>query len=206
LAYHIVELHGGMIEALSAGEGMGATFTVTLPISQPQVSQAQVSQPQASQPQAGAAATSLDNTSIDDASIDDASAVASLPLAGLQLLVVEDQADSRDLLVEILEQHGAVVRAVASAKAGLEAVQQQPPNLMISDIGMLEEDGYALIAKIRSLTPEQGGQIPAIALTAYSGEAEHRRVLAAGFQQYLVKPVDLEELVNTVTRLTKLRN
>ncbi|MEH1783419.1 MAG: AAA family ATPase [Nostoc sp.] len=175
---HLVELHGGTVQAESLGEGKGATFTVRLLCLQDE------------------------NKEIKDAK-DNSSLVAdqSLPLSGLKILVVDDDADMREFLPFMLEHYGATVTVVASAIEALTALSQSQPNLLISDIGMPEMDGYMLMRQIRSLEPEQGGTIPAIALTAYAGEMDHQQAIAAGFQQHISKPVDPEELVKAIAIL-----
>ena len=171
----IVELHGGTVVAQSAGEGSGATFTVRLPLR----------------------ATAL------PVSHSHETTVQPLSLQGVRLLVVDDEADTQALLTFILEQAGARVVAVASAAAALETLQTFIPDVLLSDIGMAEMNGYSLLRQVRSLTPEQGGTIPAIALTAYVGEYDQQQALAAGFQQHLSKPVEPEILVKAIAQLVK---
>ncbi|MEH1977934.1 MAG: AAA family ATPase [Nostoc sp.] len=175
---HLVELHGGTVQAESLGEAKGATFTVRLPCLQDK------------------------NKGIKDLE-DNSSLVAdqSLPLSGLEILVVDDDADMREFLPFMLEQYGATVTVVASAIEALTALSQSQPNLIVSDIGMPEMDGYMLMRQIRSLEPEEGGTIPAIALTAYAGEMDQQQAIAAGFQQHISKPVDPEELVKAIASL-----
>ncbi|MEH2403119.1 GAF domain-containing protein [Nostoc sp.] len=175
---HLVELHGGTVQAESLGEGQGATFTVILPCLQDE------------------------SKGIKDAK-DSSSLLAdqSSPLSGLQILVVDDDADMREFLSFMLEQYGATVITVTSAIAALTALSQSQPNLIISDIGMPEMDGYMLMRQVRSLKPEQGGTIPAIALTAYAGEMDQQQAIAVGFQQHISKPVDPEELVKAIVLL-----
>ncbi|WP_335070811.1 GAF domain-containing protein [Nostoc sp.] len=175
---HLVELHGGTVQAESLGEGQGATFTVILPCLQDE------------------------SKGIKDAK-DSSSLLAdqSSPLSGLQILVVDDDADMREFLSFMLEQYGATVITVTSAIAALTALSQSQPNLIISDIGMPEMDGYMLMRQVRSLKPEQGGTIPALALTAYAGEMDQQQAIAVGFQQHISKPVDPEELVKAIALL-----
>ncbi|MEJ6487007.1 AAA family ATPase [Nostoc punctiforme UO1] len=177
---HLVELHGGTVQAESLGEEQGATFTVRLPCLQ------------------------NESKGIKD-KINTFSLLPeqSLPLFGLEILVVDDDADMREFLPFMLEEYGASVTVVASAIAALTALSQSQPNLIISDIGMPEMDGYMLMRQIRSLEPEQGGTIPAIALTAYAGEMDYQQAIAAGFQQHISKPVDPEELVKAIGSLIK---
>ncbi|AFY44886.1 response regulator [Nostoc sp. PCC 7107] len=123
---------------------------------------------------------------------------APLPLAGLNVLVVDDDDDSRFYVTTVLESDGANVVAVASAAAALAALIKLQPEVLVCDIAMPEEDGYTLIRKVRSLKPDQGGQIPAIALTAYGDTEDRVRALEAGFQTHVAKPVDPNELVEIV--------
>ncbi|MBD1902984.1 PAS domain S-box protein [Trichocoleus sp. DQ-A3] len=173
IVHHLVELHGGTVTAASPGEGQGATFTVTLPL--------MTTAPQ----------TSQDNPLLDN----------SPNLEGVKLLVVDDEVDTRELIVFILEECGAQVRAVASAAEALEALAQMKPDLLLSDIGMPEMDGYMLIRQIRAKSAEQGGEIPAIALTAYAGETDNQQILKAGFQRHLTKPIEPDELAVAIASL-----
>jgi PAS domain S-box-containing protein len=174
---HLVELHGGTVTASSAGEGQGATFTILLPLDP------------------RGAAPGL----IDEAASEHAGAAPLPPeLRGLRVLVVDDQPEILELLDEVLTPCAATVIGRSSARAALAALQEQRPDLLISDIAMPEEDGYWLIRQVRDLPPAFGGQTPAIALTAYTRGEERARVLAAGFQQYLPKPVDPSELLAIV--------
>ncbi|MEH1975667.1 MAG: AAA family ATPase [Nostoc sp.] len=176
---HLAELHGGTVQAESLGEGQGATFIVRLPYLQDESKKIK---------------NAKDNSSL--------VADQSSPLSGLEILVVDDDADMREFLPFMLEQYGATVTVVASAIEALTALSQSQPNLIVSDIGMPEMDGYMLMRQIRSLKPEQGGTIPAIALTAYAGEMDHQQAIAVGFQQHISKPVDPEELVKAIASLT----
>jgi PAS domain S-box-containing protein len=170
----LVELHGGTVGAESAGEEKGATFTVRLPLLN------QVGEP----------------VNHDD----DVPLPHEFPLAGLRIIVVDDEPDSRSFIAFVLEQAGADIVAMPSAIATLKVLEQVQPDLIVSDIGMPEMDGYMLIEQIRKLPP-QYSEVLAIALTAYAGEANERQVLKAGFQKHLAKPIDPNELVTAVTRL-----
>lgn len=175
---HLVELHGGTVQAESLGEGQGATFTVRLPLlknSQLRVESAEDSQPEVSN----------DDTL----------------LAGVQILLVDDQADVREFFSFVLEQYGATVTTVESAAEALETLAQSKPDILLSDIGMPLMDGYMLLREVRKLPPEQGGQIPAIALTAYAGEINYNQAMAAGFQKHLPKPVDPMDLATAIVNL-----
>ncbi|BBD69807.1 multi-sensor hybrid multi-kinase [Nostoc commune NIES-4072] len=175
---HLVELHGGTVQAQSLGEEQGATFIVKIPCLQDE---------------SKGIKDAKDNSLL----VED----QSLPLSGLKILVVDDDADMREFLPFMLEQYGATVTVVASAIEALTALSQSQPNLLISDIGMPEMDGYMLMRQVRSLQPEQGGTITAIALTAYASEIDHQQAIAAGFQQHISKPVDPEELVKAIVLL-----
>ncbi|MBE9007300.1 response regulator [Fortiea sp. LEGE XX443] len=170
---HVVEMHGGTVHADSLGENQGATFTVKLPIitTVPQINQ---------------------NKTLSK---------KSLNLRGVRVLVIEDEQDTRELLVFIIQQYGAEVTATPSAIEALKVFPQSQPDIIVCDIAMPEMDGYTFIRQVRTWTQEQGGQIPAIALTAYAGESNRKQALAAGFQRHLSKPVDPEELVEAIASL-----
>jgi CheY-like chemotaxis protein len=125
-------------------------------------------------------------------------------LAGLRILVVDDEADARDLLAIRLQQYGADVITAPSAEAAMEAMalQEPRPDLIVSDIAMPGEDGYSLIRRVRAMEPEQGGRIPAIALTAYSRTKDRVQALAAGFQIHMPKPVNAAELAHAIAGIT----
>jgi PAS domain S-box-containing protein len=167
---HLVELHGGTVSVESPGEGQGATFTVQLPL--------MITQPE----------TNPDNQQFNE----------SPNLSGIRVLVVDDEADMREFLAFMLEEYGAKVTVVASASEALEALCQVKPEVLVSDIGMPEVDGYMLIRQIRAMPPEQGGLIPAIALTAYAGEADQNQALSAGFHKHIAKPVEPNELATVI--------
>lgn len=181
LVQHLTEQHGGTVSAESDGEEQGATFTVRLPLPSPPSKPA--SEPVPAPPTAD--------------------------LHDLNILVVDDEPDMRDLMVTILEARGAKVKAVACATEALTILEQWQPDLFISDIGMPEIDGYMLMRQIRrseasqqkSLSAERRGEVPAIALTAYAGELDHQQALAAGFQQHLAKPIEPDQLVNAIASL-----
>lgn len=171
---HLVEAHGGTIWAESQGEAQGATFTVQLPLLNPQPKQ---------------------NQSEDLFGQD-------LNLAGVRVLTVDDEPDARELLTELLSQYGAEVLTLTSAAEVLARLESFQPHVLISDIGMPGMDGYSLIQQIRTLSPEKGGQTPAIALTAYARQEEHQLAIASGYQLHITKPLDLEQLVRAILRLT----
>lgn len=181
---HLVELHGGTVRAQSEGEDKGATFTVKLPLLPILVE----ASPGEHSSRTFALSVPFDN----------------LPaLKGIRVLIVDDEPDSRDLLVAALEQCEAKVFAFASASEALEAVSQLKPDVLVSDIGMPLEDGYSLIRKVRKLSADQGGQIPAIALTAYARAEDRTKAIAAGFQIHIPKPVEPAELATVVASLAK---
>ena len=179
---HLIELHGGTAEVESAGEGEGATFTVRLPL------------------RAELAEDPLDNTAVGQS-------LFSKPdlLSGVRVVVVEDEADTRELLVMALQQCGAEVAAYGSAAEALAALDRAVPDVLLSDIGMPVQDGYDLIHKLRARGPGRGGDVPAAALTAYARAEDRLRALEAGYQTHLAKPVDPSELISTVARLAGRR-
>jgi CheY-like chemotaxis protein len=126
-----------------------------------------------------------------------------LLLTGLRVLVVDDDEDSRFYISTVLEGDGASVTAVASVAEALLLLPQFQPNVLVCDIAMPDEDGYSLIRKVRELTAEEGGLVPAVALTAYAESEERERALAAGFQNHVAKPVDPEVLVRVVADLLR---
>ncbi|WP_341737179.1 PAS domain-containing protein [Microcoleus sp. CAWBG640] len=170
----LVEAHGGTIVADSPGKGLGATFTVQLPLLniEPENNQTGDLPPQI------------------------------FDLTGIRVLAVDDELDTRELLTALLTQYGAEVLTVASVAEVLTSLKSFQPNVLVSDIGMPEVDGYTLIQQIRALPPEQGGQIPAIALTAYATKGDRQRAIASGYQQHLIKPLEPELLAEAIVALT----
>lgn len=118
-----------------------------------------------------------------------------------QILVVDDEPDIRDLVTFILQDYGVEVTAVASAQEALQALSEWIPDVLISDIGMPKTDGYMLMREVRKRSPQQGGHVRAIALTAYAGEINQQQALAAGFQMHIAKPIDPDELVKAIVGL-----
>lgn len=200
IASQLVDLHGGTVHAESQGAGQGATFTVNLPLKTTHTD------PDRSKvPAKGAFPWPLNGSQTDRGSLSvEVEALSGPALNGLRVLVVDDEADAREVLSTLLEQSGAKVTTVASVREALKVLKHFQMNLLVSDIGMPGEDGYALIHKLRaSADPQNSGeQIPAIALTAYASEEDRRRALAAGFQMYLTKPVEPTDLVAMVKTLT----
>ncbi|MBE9007158.1 PAS domain S-box protein [Fortiea sp. LEGE XX443] len=180
---HLVELHGGTLHVESMGEGQGATFTVKLPLLLP--NKETISQP----------------LSIPEANLD---VVPLCPLlTGVRVLVVDDEADTREYMTTVLQQCQAEVQAVGSAQEALQVIFQWQPDVLISDIGMPGEDGYSLIRQLRSQPPEQGGKIPAAALTAYARAEDRMRAIQEGFQLHLPKPIEPAELATVVASLVR---
>jgi len=181
---HLVELHGGTVQAASPGEGQGSTFTVRLPLRD--------------LPQELAPSIDLDPTGLAAGASD---AVPSL--AGLRILAVDNEVDTRELFEFVLESYGAEVVTVASAREALSTLSENPSqyDVLICDIGMPEADGYWLIRQVRSLSVEAGGQVPAAALTAYGSETDRQRAIEAGFQTHVAKPVEPVQLALLVANL-----
>ena len=180
---HLVALHNGSVHAESPGEGQGSTFIVSLPAL------------------IGAEASILERVP----PIPRGSAVLDDPpaLTGLRVLVVDNDADARDLFTRVLEQCDARVRAVPSAGTALTTLESWKPDVLVSDVGMPEESGYVLMRRIRRLTPEHGGTIPALAVTAYAGEDDVKLALSAGFQAHVAKPVEPVGLALAVASLAR---
>ncbi|BAZ38289.1 multi-sensor hybrid histidine kinase [Calothrix sp. NIES-4101] len=173
---HLVELHGGTVSADSPGTGKGATFTVKLPL--------------------------LYRQEENPPSAPLHPPLSPLPsLAGVRVLIVDDEADTLDFLVTVLEQSQAQVQTATSVSEAIACISQSQPDVLVSDIGMPSEDGYSLIRKIRQMKPEAGGNIPAAALTAYARTEDRMRAIQEGFQLHLPKPVEPEELIAVVASL-----
>ncbi|HZG52166.1 MAG TPA: hybrid sensor histidine kinase/response regulator, partial [Pyrinomonadaceae bacterium] len=192
---HLVELHGGTVTVESKGAGQGTTFRVSLPlmiVHQPEFTHAGADS-------AGGAATAGVHPTAEAGG----RLTLQCPpeLEGLRVLLVEDEPDAREMLVAVLKQCRADVRAVANAADALLELEVWRPEVLISDIEMPGEDGYTLIRKIRALTPERGGKIPAAALTAYARAEDRMRALLAGFQLHVPKPVEPAELAAVVASL-----
>ena len=176
ISRELIALHNGAILAASDGEGKGAVFTVRMPL----------------QPSLDAAAGTprpLANTSHS--------------LAGIKVLLVDDDKDTRDMMLEVLSTCGAITIPASSARAALDALRESRPDVIVSDIGMPFEDGYSLIRRIRALSPEQGGSIPACAVTGWNSVTERQRALSAGYQLHVTKPADPARLISAIYSLAK---
>lgn len=175
---HLVEAHGGTIAASSLGEGQGATFTVQLP---------------------------LINVEPETESVNQFSENES-DLSGIRILCVDDEPDTLELLGILLTHYGASVITLSSAAEVLPTIDSFQPDILVSDIGMPEVDGYSLLQKVRALPAEKGGQIPAIALTAFAGEIDQQKALRVGFQKHLAKPIEPNHLTQAVLELVRSEN
>ena len=188
---HLVELHGGSVRAKSSGPGQGAVFTVILP---------REILPTAVVPGLSASAGSSAERPARPADSPDPA-----PLRGLSILIVDDVPDTLRMLATLLEDAGARVFSAESARAALALIPQHRPDVLVSDLAMPGEDGFSLIAKVRALPPELGGEIPAIALTAHVRLADRARALSAGFQMFIAKPLEPQELISVLGDLTAHR-
>ena len=124
-----------------------------------------------------------------------------LTLDGLAILIVEDDDDARELMQAVLEQRGARVSAAESVSRAFELLEDAPPDVIVSDIAMPDEDGFSLARRIRELPADRGGRTPIVAVSAYAGASDRMRALAAGFDQYLHKPVDFDKLTSAINAL-----
>jgi len=177
----LVEMHGGSVEALSAGEGRGATFVVSLPLA---------TRPEEPLPASAEAVPAEDAPRAEPQCL----------LDGIRVLVVEDEVDARDALSVIMSQAGATVTAVGTARDALSKLTAWRPDVLVCDIGLPAEDGYALIGKVRALGVDRGGSVPAVALTAYAQASDRARALAAGFQAHVAKPCEPDQLLRVLAR------
>jgi PAS domain S-box-containing protein len=173
---HLVEAHGGSVEAASDGAGKGATFSVRLPM--------------LAEGRRDGEPPALSST-------------APVELAGVRVLVVDDHADGRNALGTILERLGASVARAATSREAFASIEEFQPHVLVSDLGLPDEDGFALVARVRSLPPEHGGAIPAVAVTGHTHADEMARALTAGFQKHLAKPIDPMELASVVAQLAR---
>lgn len=179
---HLVELHGGAIAAESQGLGRGAVFTVELPIAQERRDPARAEERK----------REVERRRIRSGVV---------RLDGLHVLLVEDDDDSRKLLGTMLKRYGARVTSTKSAKEALSVFEGELPDVMVSDIGMPDEDGYELMRKVRARPAEKGGRIPAIALTGYASKKDRERALAAGYHRHLAKPIEQADMIAAIAAL-----
>jgi CheY-like chemotaxis protein len=183
IVQHLVKLHGGNVRADSSGQQQGATFTVELPLALNEAEARDAEQ------------SGLTNSH----TVDELECPGMLN--GLRLLVVEHDADTRELITFILDQCGALVTSVTSVREALDVLADSQIDVLLSDIGPSDHDGYELIRQLRSMDDEDGRNIPAVALTAGATEEDRRRALSAGFQCHLSKPVEPTELIAVLSRL-----
>jgi len=185
---HLVELHGGRVSALSPGKNRGSTFKVTIPVGSTLRPHIEESRPPEQEPLQTNEPTTHDNGE---------------KLDGVCVLVVDDDPDALEMLRYVLHSRGAIVRIAESARAAVETLDRWQPDVLVCDIAMPDQDGYELIAQVRSRGPERGRDLPAIALTAYARDEDRMRALEAGFQTHVSKPVDPAELITVLANLTK---
>ena len=183
----LVELHGGSIQVESAGAGHGTTFKVLLPLS--------VVQP-APDP------ADTERRHPEGVSTSVPIPVDRLHLTGVKVLVVDDEADARTLVQRLLEDRGATVQTAGNVGEAMERLQTQRPDVLVSDIGMPGADGFELMRQVRALPTAQGGSTPAVALTAYARSEDRLKVILAGFQMHMAKPVEVAELLALVASLS----
>jgi CheY-like chemotaxis protein len=174
----VVGQHGGVVSAESPGQGRGSTFTVLLPLAH------------------------APGATVSPAGTQDGRGSDGRVPAGLTVLLVDDEQDTRDALRLILQQNGVLVTTATSAREAFELVERLRPNILLSDIAMPGEDGLSLIRRVRLLPFDRGGGILAIALSAYAGVEDRRRALLAGFQRHISKPVDPAHLLATLAAVS----
>ncbi len=185
LVKHFVEMHGGAVVAKSAGPGQGSTFVVCLPV--------QIAVPDV---------TDGEGERIHPAVAGDGQlSISRLPISDLKVIIVDDEVDARALVERMLGQHGVDVYTAGSADEALALIARVKPDVIVSDVGMPGVDGYQFMRKVRSLSDEQGGRTPAVALTAFARSEDRTKALLAGYQAHLAKPVDANELAAVVATL-----
>src|SRR5262245_31470229 len=187
---HVVEMHGGSVSASSRGKGMGSTFNIRFPVASP----ARLRQQQESQAREAKLKQLIEPTPSEHCQM----------LDGARVLVVEDDLDTLDMLRFILDKCGAKVMTATSTSEALEVLDRWHPHVLVSDLAMPGQDGYELISKVRSRDPERGGNIPAVAVTAYARAEDRARALAAGFQMHVAKPIDPDAFIAAVASLAGL--
>lgn len=180
---NLVELHGGKVSAKSEGEGLGSTFSIELPI------------------KAACISTTYPYKNILLSKEIELPSVNHPSLIGIKVLALDDVEDATDIIKRILEQCGAEVFTSSSVAEAIRLIETEHPNLILSDIGMPEEDGYSFIKKVRALSPEKGGRTPAVAVTAFARAEDRTKVLRAGYQSYITKPIEAAELTAMVASL-----
>jgi PAS domain S-box-containing protein len=179
---HVVEHHGGRVIAASPGPGRGTTITALFP-------------------QASGASVAEGTPSVSPEAVSGRDGL----LAGLKVLLVDDEPDAREAMRRILQQNGMLVTAAASAQEAFELVESLQPDILLSDVAMPGEDGLSLIRRVRLLPLDRGGRIPAAALSAYAGVADRRKALLAGFQHHVPKPVDPDQLLAVIAAMARSR-
>jgi CheY-like chemotaxis protein len=187
---HIVEMHGGDVSASSLGKGQGAKFKIRIPLTS--------SAPAPQTPSAERQRQALDGPRERERKATE----GCQRLDGLRILIVEDNPDTLEMLRFIFDERGAEVIAAASAPEALDALERSSPDVLVSDIAMPDQDGYELIRQVRERGTEQGGRIPAIAVTAYASAEDRVRALSSGFQMHMAKPIDPDEMIAVVVSLT----
>ena len=196
---HLVEMHGGTAQAFSEGEGKGAMFVIQLPLMTVRKRPPQLTMntgpllPETPLPPSADAESKAGMNGV-------------VRLDGIRILVVDDEPDAREILSLMLTHCGAEVKTSASAQEVIDTLKQWRPDLLVSDVGMPNEDGYTLINRIRSLEPGQGRNIPAVALTGYARPEDRARLLAAGYQLHYPKPVEIEDLAKGIATLARRRD
>ena len=187
IVHHLVEMHGGTVQAESAGEGQGAVFTVKLPLTESR-SLADIEAAEVEHMIGGAECGSFNSSSL---------------VKGLRVMLVDDDAATREAILAMLEQGGAEVTACSSAAEAMEMMQVCRPHVLVSDLAMPDEDGYSLISKVRALSRIQGGQVPALALTAHVRTEDRLKALSSGYQLFMPKPVEVNELLVSIAALVR---
>ncbi|EYF04281.1 PAS domain-containing hybrid sensor histidine kinase/response regulator [Chondromyces apiculatus] len=216
----IVELHGGAIVVTSPGSTRGARFTVTLPVSPPTRAPSSTATPSVAMPSVATPAVATPAAVAPAAAPQSTATPLPIPappptpsptswtsppeLSGLRILVVDDEADARDIMRDLLERCGSEVSTAASAAEAFTLLHERRPDLILSDIGMAGEDGYAFMRRLRALPPEEGGRTPSIAITAYARAAERTRALVAGYKAHVPKPVDPAELMAVIVSVLQV--
>jgi CheY-like chemotaxis protein len=185
---HLVELHGGRVSASSPGPNQGSTFTVTLPLGSPLRLPEMANRPAESESRPTAPSSVAENGA---------------RLDRIRVLIVDDDSDTLEMLHYVLRERGASVMTAPSASTAMKTMEQWRPDVVVCDIAMPDQDGYELIAELRSLNAERGGNVPAVALTAYARPEDRAQALAAGFQMHVAKPVDPDELIAVLASLTR---